>query len=49
MWSTPVERYRPSGHARLASASAGRWHDAGSEYNDLELELDDVLDNVTAE
>jgi hypothetical protein len=49
MWSTPVERYRPFGHTRLASAGAGRWHEAGGEYNYIELELDDVRYNLTAE
>lgn len=48
MWSTPVERYRVFGHSRLASVGAGRWHEAGGEYNYIELELDDVRYNVTA-
>ena len=49
LWSTPVARYRAFGHARLASAGAGRWHEAGGAYNYIELELDDVRYNLTAE
>ena len=49
MWSTPVERYRAFGHARLASAGVGCWHEPGGEYNYIELELDDVHYNLTTE
>ena len=49
MWSTPIERSRAFGQARLASAGAGRWHEPSGEYNYIELELDDVHYNVTAE
>ena len=48
IWSTPVQRYRAFGHVRLASAGAGRWHEAGGAYNYIEVEFDDVRYNLTA-
>jgi len=45
-WSTPVHGYRSFGAVRLASAGAGRWHDAQGEYSYIELTIDDVRYNL---
>jgi hypothetical protein len=45
-WSTPIHGYRAYGAVRLASSGEGRWHEPGSEYDYIELAIDNVRYNV---
>lgn len=45
-WSTPVGGYRQFGPVHLVSRGEGRWHEDGSDYAYLELEITGVQYNV---
>lgn len=46
-WSTPVKGYRSFGAVRLFSAGEARWHTGDGSFAYIELDVDDVVYNVS--